>query len=343
MTQICNRCILPDNIPGISFDKNGICNFCRTFDKAREKDKRIDPIISEKKMLDILRVGSKKYPYDCICLYSGGKDSTFMLYQLVKIYKLRVLAFTLDNHFLAREAHENIERIVNAIKVEHVFCRPDFELVKELIKASISESHRMKTAKELSFMIGFVCWPCFTMISQYAIKTALEKNIPNIVIGTTPGQLRQKRYNLISKYEGTFDSYRSMNLPMLKLLKLIGYEKGQSIFKLTFKEKLKALKVKLVPFYEYIPYDEERIIKTIEKELGWQKPKNTDSCSTNCELNALGIALHLQRYGIHPYVIPLAHDVREGVLKREDALKAVKELPNLEIAKNIMAKLEIKI
>lgn len=341
--HICSRCILPDTTPNISFDKESVCNFCRTFDKARKKDKKIDPIISEQKMLDILRVDSKKYPHDCICLYSGGKDSTFMLYQLVKIYKLRVLAFTLDNYFLAPEAHENIKRVVNAIEVEHIFCRPDFELVKELIKASISESHRMKIAKELSFMIGFICWPCFTMISQYAIKTALKKNIPNIVIGTTPGQLRQKRYNLVSKYKDTFDSYRSMNLPMLKLLKLVGYKKGQSIFKLTLKEKVKALRVKLVPFYEYIPYDEERVIKTIEKELGWQRPKNTDSCSTNCELNTLGIALHLQRYGIHPYVIPLAHDIREGILKREDALKAINELPKFDIAKNIAAKLGINL
>ena len=255
-------------------------------------------------MLNILKIKSKEYSYDCLCLYSGGKDSTFMLYQLVKIYKLRVLAFTLDNSFLAPEAHENIKKSVNALNVDHVFCRPDFELVKELVEASVNESHRLKTTKELSFMIGFVCWPCFTMISQYAIKTAIEKNIPNIVIGTTPGQLRQKRYNLISKYEGTFDSYYSMNLPMLKLLKLAGYEKGQGIFKLTFKEKLKALKVKLVPFYEYIPYQEERAVKLIEDELGWQRPKNTDSCSTNCELNTLGIALHLQRYGIHPYIIP---------------------------------------
>lgn len=24
----CNKCILPDNYPGIKFNKNGICNYC---------------------------------------------------------------------------------------------------------------------------------------------------------------------------------------------------------------------------------------------------------------------------------------------------------------------------
>jgi hypothetical protein len=343
MARICNKCILPDNIPNISFDKAGICNFCRNYSTLKKKSIPLDPSLLEQKMLRLLKVNRKKYPYDCLCLYSGGKDSTFMLYQLVKKYKLRVLAVTLDNYFLAGEAHENIKRIIKKIEVDHIFCRPDFGLVKELIKASINESHRIDRTKELSFLIGFVCWPCFTMIGLYALKTALKKNIPNIVIGTTPGQLRQKRYNLLSKYKGALDSYRSMSLPMLNLLRLIGYKQGQSIFNFTFREKLRALKVRLVPFYEYTLYQEEKALQLIEQELDWQRPKKTDSCSTNCELNTLGIVLHLQRFNIHPYVIPLAHDIREGILKREDALKAVRELPNFEIAKDIAAKLEIEI
>lgn len=343
MAQICNRCILPDTFPNISFDKDGICNFCRSYSTTRKKHVALEPPALEQKMLSLLKVSHKKYPYDCISLYSGGKDSTFMLYQLVKKYKLRVLAVTLDNYFLAPEAHENIKKITNAINVDHIFCRPDFGLVKELLKASVNESHRIDRAKELSFMIGFVCWPCFTMIGLYALKTALQKNIPNIVIGTTPGQLRQKRYDLLSKYNGALDSYRSMSLPMLNLLRLAGYKQGESLFNLTLKEKLKALAVRLVPFYEYIPYQEEEALHFIEKELGWQRPKNTDSCSTNCELNALGIVLHLQRFKMHPYVIPLAHDIREGILKREDALRAVRELPNFKIAKDVATKLEIEI
>lgn len=334
--QVCSRCILTDKIPSISFDQRGACNFCRSFENSKRRNKvHLDPSILEKELSNTLKTDPKKFNYDCICLFSGGKDSTFMLYQLVKKYKLRVLAFTLDNHFLAPETHSNIKKTVNAINVDHIFFRPDFDLVKELVKASINESHRLSRAKELSFIIGFVCWPCFTMIGQYSLRTALEKNIPNIVIGTTPGQLRQKKYDLLSKYSGTFDTYLSMNLPMLKLLKTIGYKKGISLFKLSLKERIMALRIRLVPFYEYIPYQEEEAIKIIEKELGWERPKNTDSCSTNCELNSLGIALHIQRYGIHPYIIPLAHDVREGILNRETALKAVNELPNLEIAANI--------
>ncbi len=39
--QICNKCILPDTFPGISFDNEGICNFCRDFkgEKALNEEK----------------------------------------------------------------------------------------------------------------------------------------------------------------------------------------------------------------------------------------------------------------------------------------------------------------
>ena len=51
--------------------------------------------------------------------------------------------------------------------------------------------------------------------------------------------------------------------------------------------------------------------------------RDTDSCSTNCQLNALGVYVHRKRYGVSPYVFPLAHDVRVGLMSRDDALRAV--------------------
>ena len=27
--SICSRCVLPDTFPGISFDDQGVCNYCR--------------------------------------------------------------------------------------------------------------------------------------------------------------------------------------------------------------------------------------------------------------------------------------------------------------------------
>ena len=29
----CVRCIMPENYPGVTFDAEGVCNFCRVFEK----------------------------------------------------------------------------------------------------------------------------------------------------------------------------------------------------------------------------------------------------------------------------------------------------------------------
>ena len=68
--KICNNCILPETFPGIRFDENGVCNFCREF--------------------------KGKGSYDCLMAYSGGKDSTYTLWILKKKYDLRILALTFD-------------------------------------------------------------------------------------------------------------------------------------------------------------------------------------------------------------------------------------------------------
>jgi len=177
------------------------------------------------------------------------------------------------------------------------------------------------------------------MIGMFALKTAIDKNIPNIVIGTTPGQMRQKRYNLIEKYTGIFDVYRSMNLPFLEILD----GQDRNIMKLSLLEKIKALNVKLTPFYAYYQYNEKKAQETSEKLFGWQRPPDTDSCSTNCLINTLGIAIHKKRYGVHPYVIPLAHDVRSGLMTREDALEATNVEADFDKASEIAKELGIKL
>ena len=56
-------------------------------------------------------------------------------------------------------------------------------------------------------------------------------------------------------------------------------------------------------------------------ELGWIDPDLKDHNSSNCLLNAFAIKNHLDKYHIHSYAYDLAALVRQGNMKREDALK----------------------
>jgi len=126
-----------------------------------------------------------------------------------------------------------------------------------------------------------------------------------------------------SKFDGLTDVYKNMIMPMINLLKALGKNDVIDSFNISLWKKLKIMRMNLVPFFEYNKYNEHEVYETIERELDWRKMKSTDSCSTNCQLNSLGIAIHQKKYNLHPYVIPLARDVREGLMTREEALTAV--------------------
>jgi PP-loop superfamily ATP-utilizing enzyme len=335
MTEIktCTRCILTSQIPNISFNTDGVCNFCTDYEKEKQYLDR-DYVALEKKMISTLKV-SKKHPYDCMVLYSGGKDSTYMLYRLANHYKLRVLAFTFDNHFIPPETYANIDRVLKKINVDHIVYKPSWNLNKTIFNASFQNSSLQDRSKELAFMIGHACWPCFTQIALHSFKLAAEKGIPNVVVGTTPGQLRQKKYDLKSKFDGLADAHKNMIAPMINLLKILGKKDAISALDASLWIKLKIARMNLVPFFEYNKYNEHEVYETIERELDWRKTKSTDSCSTNCQLNSLGIAIHQKKYNLHPYVIPLARDVREGLMTREEALTAVSGKVNEKLVDHI--------
>ncbi len=77
----CNKCNLPETYETIEFDQENVCNICNG---AKYKQTKID-WNERKKLLDQLIEKHKgKYSYDCIVPFSGGKDSTFQLYYLLK-------------------------------------------------------------------------------------------------------------------------------------------------------------------------------------------------------------------------------------------------------------------
>ena len=76
---------------------------------------------------------SKKSRFDVALFYTGGKDSTYLLYYLSKVKGLRVLALTWEIPFISESARASIEGAKRAFdRVEFItrsVCRADLKRV----------------------------------------------------------------------------------------------------------------------------------------------------------------------------------------------------------------------
>lgn len=104
--KICQRCVLPETFPNIRFNEKGVCNFCMEYKKSEpnfEKEKELEMIFESLK---------RNNPYNCLVPLSGGKDSAFVLYIIVKKYNLKPFAITLNNYFRTKIADINLKAVI---------------------------------------------------------------------------------------------------------------------------------------------------------------------------------------------------------------------------------------
>ena len=94
LVQYCKKCLMPTSRPRVQFDENGVCNACN-FVEVKNK---INWSKRENQLKEILNeIRSNDGSYDCIVPWSGGKDSSYVAYQLKFKYKFISLSFNKYN------------------------------------------------------------------------------------------------------------------------------------------------------------------------------------------------------------------------------------------------------
>ena len=114
--SVCSRSVLDTTVPGIQFDENGECQFCKVYDlMAQEYPLDETTEIRLRELVEKIKTKGKKKKYDCILGISGGTDSTYTLYKAVEL-GLRPLAVHFDNGWNDELAVANIEVIVKKLR-----------------------------------------------------------------------------------------------------------------------------------------------------------------------------------------------------------------------------------
>ncbi len=330
--KVCKKCILDERYPGIQFDEDGTCKFCRSIKKVSDQDKLKEK--NERKFNDLIQKYKGSSCYDCLVAYSGGKDSTFTLHLIQKKYNLNILALSFDNWFQSESAHRNIRNVIMNMDVDHFMVKPRFETFKKMMQACLSPG--FYGAKSLE-RASAICTTCLSLIRFVSFKIAIEKSIPFVVFGLSPGQapiatsVFRSNPGMIKKMQ---------NAIFQPLYEHVGEEiKPYFLEEPHFKEKDKfPYSINPLAFSDY---DEESIYD-IAESYGWAKPDDTDANSTNCLLNGLANEIHIQQHGFHPYAFEISGLIREGCMTRDEGFQRLAADPDPKIIEYVKERLEIK-
>ncbi len=315
-TRICQRCVLPETFPGIVLDERGLCRYCQ----KEESGPSGSPGIKAKYRTRFEKlIGSVKGAaplYDAIIAYSGGKDSSYTLKLLTDLYGLRLVAFTLDNHFVSPAAWQNIRKVTDALQTDHIRFSPPWQVIKVLFcKTARSDIFPAPTLLRASA----ICTACIGIVKSLVLKTALEMSIPLVAFGWSPGQAP-----IQSAIMKTNAALTLKNQSVFR--KAFSFDTSQEIERYlipdTYYERYKDRFPHNIHPLAFFDYDEDEIKRQLDN-LGWLAPTDTDTNSTNCLLNAFANHCHLERHGFHPYVWEIAGMVRQGVMRRDEGIQKI--------------------
>jgi tRNA(Ile)-lysidine synthase TilS/MesJ len=309
---ICTRCILPSTFPGTTFNEEGVCNHCLKYrgEKATEAIKKK----YENKFIKLLKQQSNK-SYDVLMAYSGGKDSTYTLDLFVNRYKLRVLALTFDNTFISHQSFVNMTTVCNNLGADHLIIRPSRQVLHKIFRtAAQQELFSTKTTERAST----ICTSCIGLVKAIILRTAIEKEIPFVGFGWSPGQAPVQSSVMKTNAALMQPTQKAIFEPLHKIV-------GDAILPYFVTEEQFSNPDKFpwnIHPLAFLNYNEGKIIAR-NNEIGWVKPDDTDPNSTNCLLNAYANKVHRDKYQFHPYVWEIANMVRAGVIEREEGIEKI--------------------
>lgn len=301
MEKRCKICGLPEYYTKIRYDENGVCNYCNFYNEHRdllEDHDRLERVFQEKVDLAKERAAKANAKYDCLVGFSGGKDSTYIIYQMQKKYGMRVLAFTFQNGFSTEYARKNIENALSKLDVDHITFSMNEEELRKQYTLSVNFLHNF-------------CSVCFHFMHYYSFLLAGQHKIPLIVNGRTKGQIYQcaDSTHLMEPFE-TSKSLLEFEHQMFHGLE----QKLHARNKVDYLDDIQA---EAVSYFAYHDISEEETMRFLEEKIGWMRSKGA-SGHNDCFAHGIAENMSMKKRG-HPIRLgELAVEVRRGRMTIEE-------------------------
>lgn len=240
------------------------------------KNQILQKILSEKK-------GTR---YDVAVMYSGGKDSAYLLHLLKNVYSLHVIAVMVDNGYEYDESFALIKEFPEKLGIPFEIITPPKQAFKDTFTTLIVET---KTFRRPG--INHVCFACNNILWRQVVKYAEERDIPYVASGLSLEQLSSGReYPLEVNEMSNRIAQKSTSMIFKKnynIMKKLDRFNNNDQF-VQFWDEMANVGKKTTTIYPYI-YHNESVEKIKESlvNLGWMPPNKQgvkEYISSGCQV-----------------------------------------------------------
>lgn len=336
----CKKCILPCTMPFITFNEDGVCNYCLNYRISNQ------PKPKENLLELVDRYRSNDSTSDCIVPFSGGRDSCMALHLIVKDLRLKPVTFTYDWGMVTDLGRRNISTFCSDLGVENIIFADDIALKRKYISNNLKAWLKNPDLGMISILTAgdkhF-----FRHINTVKKDTGIDLNIWGInpletthfkagFLGVSPSFESTSVYN-----NGWMKQFIYQGLRFKSMLRSPGYF-NSSIFDTLQGEFYRSIVKKNDYFhlFDYYRWDEEEIDGVLSG-YNWERAIDT---STSWRIGDGTAAFYNYIYytvaGFTEHDTFRSNQIREGQISREKALALV-EIENQPRYPNIKWYLDI--
>ncbi len=321
----CTKCILPETMPFIEFDEEGVCNYCRTYQKQQyhgeEKLRQWAEGLSE-----------NQNGLDSVVSFSGGRDSSFGLHYFVKELGLKPIAYSYDWGMVTDLARRNQSRMCAQLGIELIVVSANIRKKRENIRKNVSAWLKKPDLGMIPlFMAGD------KQYFYYANKVQKDYHLDTVLLASNPFE---KTY-FKSGYCGVKpeilrlgEEKRAMErLPIGSIARMASHYLGQYatnpayINSSVVDTALATMSYYVIPhnyflLFDYIPWNESQVNDILINEYDWETAK--DSKSTWRIGDGTSPFYNYVYYSVTGFSendTLRSNQIREGMLNREEALE----------------------
>lgn len=310
--KYCIRCCIPETQEGVKFDEMGICQACQSSEQKIhiswvEKEKQLRKILEKAKA----QAGDN---YDCIIPISGGKDSTFQMHVLMKVYGMKPLAVTFNHNWYSETGWYNLQNTLEKFNVDHISYTPNRDLVNRIAKKSLSG-------------IGDTCWHCHAGVGAFPLQIAVKFKIPLLIWGESIAESsgRSSYEAPVQKFDKDYFTKISSKLKPDEMMCEYLSAKDLKMFNAPSVEEIESVGVQGIHLGDYIFWDEERQTEFIMAEYGWKETEIEGAYkgykSAECIMAGMhDFTCYLKR-GYGRATMQACGDVRNGLLTRNEGFE----------------------